>query len=44
MTDNDLARLNMKIAFDALEDACIALREAMERLESNFRELREAVE
>jgi len=40
----ELAELNMKIAFDELEDACIALREAVDKVQASFKELREAID
>ena len=39
----DLANLNMDITFDELEDACIDLREAIEKLEGSFKELKHAL-
>jgi len=40
----ELEELNTKIAYDELEDACIALREAKEKVEASFGELREAID
>ena len=40
---NSLEDLNMKIAYDAMEDAFIELREALEKLEKSYRKLREAL-
>jgi len=40
----ELAELNMKIAFDELEDDCISLREAIEKVQASFKELREAID
>ena len=35
---------NMEIAFQNLEDACISLKEAIEKVQQSFSELREYLE
>lgn len=43
MSEIELAELNVKIAYDEMDDACEGLVDAWEMVEESFRELKEAV-